>query len=125
MQTTDKPETRTGKDASKYTAGPWSIRSKPDPDRPDKHDLRVTADWPGGEILICEGIGYDGDPQCEADARLIAAAPDLLAALAPFAELCDSAGCEEMGEHEALTIVVSASSMRAARAAITKAEATR
>lgn len=68
------------KTKSAHTPGPWHIRSKSDTDHPNKYNLRVTADCEGGEVVVAEDIGYDTDPQSNADAQLIAAAPDLLKA---------------------------------------------
>lgn len=64
----------------KHTPGPW---------RYDRHadfsetDSAVTAE--NGHIVICQIWGLDveaiNDPQSEANGRLLAAAPDMLAAL--------------------------------------------
>lgn len=59
-----------------HTAGPWSFTA----DMYGLHNMRVfgAADARGNGIANC---GYDERGECEANARLIAAAPDLLAAL--------------------------------------------
>ena len=55
----------------KLSRPPWRVKSPKDVDVISSDDL-----------LVCVGVGGDDDwPQMEANARLIAAAPDLLAAL--------------------------------------------
>jgi hypothetical protein len=58
--------------APSHTPGPWKIRSGHDPEEDHEH-----IDGPGGEPIALVGIGEDGG----ADARLIGAAPELLATL--------------------------------------------
>ena len=65
---------------SKHTPGPWAVGSKKTVGGP----LLVTGApySPGfpGRPTVCN-LGLDTDPRHQADARLIAAAPELLAAL--------------------------------------------
>ncbi len=101
--------TQTPPAACGHTPGPWRYCPASEAvwsdARPDK---------------ICKA--FDTCEEDAANARLIAAAPALLAALEPFAELCDSAKCADMGEHEAASFVISAESMRRARAALALAK---
>lgn len=90
-----------------HTPGPWSVQGR--------HQMEVSG--PPGTIIICD-IGRSGAPSEEiyatgqADARLIAAAPDLLAALASITDEC---------HEQRKTYAVSAKAINAARAAIAKA----
>lgn len=59
--------------------------------------------------------------EAEANARLIAAAPDLLAALRPFAKLADEADTHKRDLHH-LPCSMLIDDLRAARAAIAQAE---
>lgn len=58
---------------AEHTPGPWEVRHSP------VSDLCVVTEDPDGR-WICGYMSTDGDPQNEANARLIAAAPDLLRA---------------------------------------------
>lgn len=62
---------------SKHTPGPWNYTM----DKDRGWDFKLTADH--GETEIVSGCGCCDSPwvSCEADARLIAAAPELLEAL--------------------------------------------
>lgn len=62
--------------------------------------------------------------ESEADARLIAAAPDMKDALAPFGEHSTMRAVDmpEWRDHDTVQIVVTIGQLRAARAAIAKAE---
>ena len=76
---------------SKHTAGPWLI----DPEMQhhlQPGDIRITTvDW---EIAVVTGDAgdADGNDESEANARLVSAAPDLLAALKRLVK--------EIGAHE-------------------------
>lgn len=63
-----------GEEMSRHTPGPWRVR---DGARIDVHDapMEVVDNTGGGVALF-----LDDDPGSRADARLIAAAPDLLSA---------------------------------------------
>lgn len=62
---------------SKHTPGPWNYTM----DKERGWDFKLTADH--GKTAIVSGCGCCDSPwvSCEADARLIAAAPELLEAL--------------------------------------------
>jgi hypothetical protein len=81
---------------AKHTPGPWKIRAK-------RLGSVVMIDAaphvPGVIAQVCATTGEDGtnltaDVRNEANARLIAAAPDLLASLREFVALYD--GCRDM-----------------------------
>jgi len=96
-----------------HTAGPWSVDI-------DTRNDREGAEYVAGynilsataEVVGCEGI-IPG-PTAEADARLIAAAPDLLAALRWFIDDIDGLHTPMVGFDR---------NVEDARAAIAKAEA--
>jgi hypothetical protein len=103
----------------KPSPGPWTISKRPDPDEVkeayddrEEHVTYVCIDSPKWACFAMVHVFCQGDPdeQGEANARLIVAAPDLLAALQGMVGLIDVHG---WGEGPAL---------RAARAAISKAE---
>lgn len=92
----------------KHTPGPWNV-GKVDP--PSKHGdwddaggYRIDADgveqlcyvWNASQRMPLSGLQADGPPfgsdSGEANARLIAAAPDLLSALTVLADACESMG---------------------------------
>lgn len=59
----------------KHTPGPWKVY-----ERVSNHDSDSWIKGPDGE-QIASGIGHEDEPQQLANARLIAAAPELLEAL--------------------------------------------
>lgn len=108
---------------SKHTPGPWvSARDFDENGRRAKvTTIAVCCDFVIGLPAAYEGGNYrDGDPSGdpEADARLIAAAPDLLEALKALAGLYPSA--EEMNDSDEYS-VTEIDWVEIARAAIAKA----
>jgi hypothetical protein len=89
---------------NQHTKGPWSVGVAPEETLPT---YLIGADG----VLFCRVVGSPGH-DAEANARLIAAAPDLLAACEGLVDLL---GAHQWGEGPAL---------RAARAAIAKAHST-
>ena len=83
---------------SKHTPGPWEINER-----------YIIARSKRGLRTICQWSSYSDEP----NARLIAAAPDLLAALRAMVDAWDMSG--EEGQHRRI--------WDDARAAIAKAEA--
>lgn len=99
-----------------HTPGPWEI----EPKERREHPLFV-MDSNGDRIARCDGLNmadFGPDPQhAKANARLIAAAPDLLAALKLlYAETADYIRVNNLGD------VHHNQSMQLASAAIVKAE---
>ena len=95
-----------------YTPGPWVITTGGD----DETIVTSTRDADGldDDVALVYG-GNDADPAtCEANARLIAAAPDLLAALESIEEQIRLIGIEDWHGAEGLDVSV-------VRAAIAKA----
>jgi hypothetical protein len=87
---------------TKFTPGPWS-RSEDDEwriDGPDVAsgiavcDVKNAADWPE-----CEGATPENIAECEANANLIAAAPDLFAQLEACVESIERMADRLQGEH--------------------------
>ena len=62
---------------TKHTPGPWEYRPEPEQPNPYWHQFKVSF----GSAGIMEGASHDRHGQGAHNARLIAAAPDLLAAL--------------------------------------------
>ena len=99
---------------SKHTPGPWKVSPTDD---------TVVIDATGAEVAAIDGDYNDPDtwPQMEANARLIAAAPDLLDALQNlldeaedvFVCMADATGIDRHNYPSAF---------KAARAALAKAE---
>ena len=91
---------------SKHTPGPWTAN------KPTRDNGR--AEIHAGCMLVAQAFNWmldaEGDEQCWADARLIAAAPDLLEALKEIVDAADGAGWEQLDP-----------SFKKARAAIAKA----
>ena len=79
------------KNEGKHTPGPWAYRRNILKDSRNRFHFANDAESPIFTVLC-------GRPEAEANARLIAAAPDLLAALSELAGVregrCDSCGCE-------------------------------
>ncbi len=114
---------------TKHTPGPWFVRDRLHPygDGSKAHVEReiytqqIDPQLKGHLPVVCMsiGIGINGEKAIsfvhieEANARLIAAAPDLLEALQPFV-LANSS-------EEFVTLVVRSSDITKARAAIAKA----
>lgn len=79
----------------------------------DGYRRGIDGDWAVvGADLVTVGILYHGLPECQSNARLIAAAPDLLEALKHCAAVCAGETMHKGGLIAAL---------EAARAAISKA----
>jgi|ERR1043166_3400052 hypothetical protein len=77
---TEKPSATTT-DKSAHTPGPWKINTRFEVDRGDVAQIIQDSDSiPGEEQWICD-VGMQHLEDCKANARLIAAAPELLAAL--------------------------------------------
>ena len=66
---------------SKHTPGPWTYHICR-----DTSTARIEAK--GGCEVVGSTVGYSSE-ECEANAKLIAAAPDLLEALERMVECCD------------------------------------
>lgn len=98
-----------------HTPGPWTleIHHAPNPKVPDSPG---DVFGPNGEHIVCFGHDYDdyGAFESMADARLIAAAPDLLAALDFLLLQVDTV--------ERTSVVRESAIYREARAAIAKAK---
>ena len=62
--------------SEKFTQGPWEIRKYKDPYGSRSVDVVIATD----EIIIAQ-LGIELDEECAANAHLIAASPDLYAAL--------------------------------------------
>lgn len=76
---------------SNYTRGPWAYRKAKLP-TDGKYDFGISADFSGKPFCIAEAFGRVGReifPDAEANARLITAAPDMLAALQRVDRLID------------------------------------
>lgn len=82
--------------AAKHTPGPWVAGTNPDwtPDVPwavsRELVVRPAGEFPHGRWVADCGVAFDEEQ--EANARLIAAAPDLLAAARRYIEICDLLG---------------------------------
>ena len=81
-----------------HTPGPWFVSMKPDWDEDG---------WIGVDVYDCDGGVFavvDDEPEtiarpfCEADARLIAAAPEMLEALERILEVAEDALRKARGE---------------------------
>ena len=84
---------------TKHTPGPWRVEDR----HPQRACLEISSKYPGDVALVYHyRAGPDGeDPQADADARLIAAAPELLRALEAIVARVtgefDSTALEEFG----------------------------
>lgn len=98
---------------SKHTPGPWIGAGPSFGDPLPRYTTEIVTEWEGegGEVLaICELPLHHHDNENEANARLIAAAPDLLKALRDLLAEADD------------VIATCPLTRAAARAAIAKAE---
>ena len=92
--------------SAKHTPGPWIVY---DPEMPDT-EATYGIDGPDGQPVVYFGLTKNDGINLIEDARLIAAAPELLEALKELADLYDTdEGCRSLPEYIA------------ARAAIVKA----
>jgi hypothetical protein len=103
---------------ARHTPGPWHLR----PVRP-AHSTRTVRDEQGSEIAFLQPdyVSFaDADERTEANARLIAAAPEILEALkamlAPYEGTSETVISKGYGLSTMLLV-------RGARAAVSKAEA--
>jgi hypothetical protein len=90
---------------AKHTRGPWVVH----PEEVDKPYIRVRGSWPGSRHKVANVMTpvYDGAGEAEAEetranARLIAAAPDLLASLKHLVRWHDQLGKEDIARAEAV-----------------------
>ena len=111
-----------------FTPGPWRFWDFPD--RPSNYDLARLTSANGRPILVCYG-GAGGkalgtSEESQANTRLIASAPDLLAALAGCADALREAG-KDFAQANKLAARPNLYELheQAARAAIAKATATK
>ncbi len=107
-------------DSKKHTPGPWHV----DPKAAEESFFEDVSILRHDGLAVAVAV-HNGDiipPEPEANARLIAAAPDLLEALKPFAECCDSIGREIPDSKDTSSWTFQAGDFRRARAAIAKAE---
>ena len=100
---------------SAHTPGPWTQ---------DKYGAVIT---PNGRILVTDGVAFSGQstPETKANARLIAAAPELLEALKPFTALFANHHKNYADNHPVFGIngsVITVGDLRVAVAVIAKAE---
>lgn len=70
--------------APQFTPGPW--KAKLDPTTIGEWTIRNES----GQVIIATVLGHDADEQRDANARLIAAAPDMLTFIAYFAANFDT-----------------------------------
>jgi hypothetical protein len=72
---------------TKHTPGPWEVRCGQETNRP-RAIVAPNDTGPGGvgSIVRWNGIGFPSSPAAQANARLIAAAPDMLEALQEIAD---------------------------------------
>jgi hypothetical protein len=93
---------------SKHTPGPWTVEHSEANGFWIAHDPRLHGDMKRGMVVVCEGIR--GGKEIIPNARLVAAAPDLLTALQTIAlhitsldaqgvrELCEAAIAKATGK---------------------------
>lgn len=79
---------------AKHTPGPWYTTQNSCAKEKDKPKLRVSRNWRGAEQVIAVCEEYEG----EANARLIAAAPELLEALKAAREMFYTLGDRDTQE---------------------------
>ena len=101
---------------AQHTPGPWCIVPYGDGDSLVIHDAR--GDWRVC-FMATPGTSSDGMRQIEANARLIAAAPQLLDALKTLAEVATSAGQHHLYYAPSRDFVAAIDAARAAIAAAT------
>jgi hypothetical protein len=99
---------------SKHTPGPWWVDGA-DLYRKDEINIKSVADHPNDERYVAAAIGGLNDGVQEANARLIAAAPDLLEALRIAEGLVDDTCFQQDPANECWN------TLRTVRAAIAKA----
>ena len=102
-----------------HTRGPWVAL----PRYTDSNVIPIGRPIVGGHAIFaeCNGLGgVTGETEGDANARLIAAAPDLLDALRPLASEPHTPD-DALGGDERVTLTFSMSEVRSARAAIAKA----
>lgn len=99
---------------AKHTPGPWAITRSDASGRPYQIRSLGAKDGPGAIVDVTRWafLNMPSSPEAEANARLIAAAPDMLAALKALADEYNDPALESEGP-----------AYRSAIAAIAKAEA--
>lgn len=90
---------------AKHTPGPWSYDVEINDHggwEAETQDITIYAGEVAISIYSTECAEYPDDAACEANARLIAAAPDLLEALSNLCALYESDdGCLQLAEYKA------------------------
>jgi hypothetical protein len=109
-----------------HTPGPWYAYRAADQGRPDEAPIFVVGPSEFHTVAKVRAGNTDGDlpKQTEANALLIAAAPELLAALKSFLEPYDGYSYKELQRRVAIGVMdyVTMRRIMTARAAIAKAE---
>lgn len=109
-----------------HTPGPWYVSYKPDADEAGLTGEDVYCQDGGVFAVVDEETETIAQPQNEDDARLIAAAPDLLEALANLVAACGLRQFEDNGDSDDdapfLRICVAPQNLKFAIAAIRKAD---
>ena len=90
---------------AKFTPGTWDIK----PEEADKDYIRIRGTTPGGRFKVANVLNpvYEGAhireaEETRANARLIAAAPDLFSAAIDSMRLLKSLGMESSDEYQSL-----------------------
>lgn len=104
----------------KHTKGPWQVT-------PDKCRIQTSEDAPDFEIADCNGGAYPDIENIEANARLIAAAPELLEGLKDVFKMMDEQILVRNIEHDhkpewAVLALSTVTRLKCAYDAIAKAE---
>lgn len=112
---------------AKHTPGPWLVNVTVAGNLPGKlYAYHITANLSGSVDPICERVAKTerGDEEDRANARLIAAAPDMREALLPMLrgkKEADYYCPDDVAEDHTVLISVSVAELRRAQAALAKA----
>ena len=94
---------------TQHTPGPWEASEAKDP--ANRIIVGPNPHFPGKRMTLADVFGFTGAESAEANARIIAAAPDLLEALRSILPLAVHTSPEDVAVHAARAAIAKATNI--------------